>query len=142
MQQQQRQHRQLQQQQRQQQHHRCSQLQRHCCRSVLRRRRLTALRQRRQLAPRRLPSKLLLLSAGLAGVGKSTVLRALCNRLGGSCVYLDKDAINQALLGDQPYFSEYYKLHVQQQTYAVMFGIAADNLAARQRCDAAGWSVW
>jgi predicted kinase len=81
-----------------------------------------------------LPRKLLLLSAGLAGVGKSTVLRLLSNRLGSGCVYLDKDTINQALLGGQPYFSEYYKQHVQQQTYAVMFGIAADNLAARQQC--------
>jgi hypothetical protein len=78
---------------------------------------------------------LLLLSAGLAGVGKSTVLRLLSSRLGTHCVYLDKDTINQALLGGQPYFSEYYKQHVQQPTYAVMFGIAADNLAARQQCE-------
>jgi hypothetical protein len=103
----------------------------------------TEMQQRRSAVPQQqqqgqqqqqLPKKLLLLSAGLAGVGKSTVLRLLSNRLGSNCVYLYKDTINQALLGGQPYFSEYYKQHVQQQTYAVMFGIAADNLAARQQC--------
>jgi hypothetical protein len=33
-------------------------------------------------------------------VGKSTILRLLSDCLGDSCVYLDKDTINQALLGD------------------------------------------
>jgi hypothetical protein len=73
--------------------------------------------------------KLLVLSVGLAGVGKSSILRQVAKMLPG-CSYLDKDVINQALLIGQPegYFSEYYDKHVRRQTYEVMFGVAEDAL--------------
>lgn len=92
------------------------------------------LQQLQLKQPPKQARRLLLLSAGLAGVGKSTVLKLLCSRLGSNSMYVDKDTINQALLQGNPYFSDYYKQHVQQQTYAVMFSIAADNLTIRENC--------
>ena len=73
--------------------------------------------------------KLLVLSVGLAGVGKSSILRQVSKMLPG-CLYLDKDVINQALMKGQcgGYFSEYYNKYVRRQTYEVMFGIAEDAL--------------
>jgi predicted kinase len=69
-----------------------------------------------------------LLGCGLPAVGKSTVLRRL-QRCSRGALYLDKDTINAALLGQQhQYFSAYYNEHVRSQTYAVMFALARDNL--------------
>jgi predicted kinase len=80
-----------------------------------------------------------LVGCGLPAVGKSTVLRTLQRRSRGS-LYLDKDAINAALLaggGKQEgskYFSAYYDTHVRDQTYNVMFAVARDNVAADGSC--------
>lgn len=72
----------------------------------------------------------LLLGCGLPAVGKTTIMRSLQRSTPGS-LYLDKDTINIALLseGSHAYFSDYYNRHVRNQTYAVMFHIAKDNLA-------------
>lgn len=83
-----------------------------------------------QLAPGAvyLPRRVVLLSAGLAGVGKSTALRRLHGCVINS-VYIDKDTVNRALLGEQhAYFSPYYDAHVRVQSYAVAFSLACDAL--------------
>jgi|GEM_PF-4763397 len=74
-----------------------------------------------------LEKKTAVVGTGLPGVGKSTLLRALSGRVEGS-VYLDKDVINQTLLRGNAYSSEYYKKHVKNQSYELMFSIAGDNL--------------
>jgi len=72
--------------------------------------------------------KVLLLGCGLPAAGKSVALRALAAAVANS-TYVDKDGINQALLGDAPYFGPYYATHVRQQTYAVSLRLAADALS-------------
>ena len=70
----------------------------------------------------------LLLGCGLPAVGKTTVLRSLHRST--PAVYLDKDTVNRALLAEvqEDYFSSYYHAHVRNQSYAVMFALARDNL--------------
>lgn len=71
--------------------------------------------------------KVLILAAGLAGVGKSTLLKELHKQIANS-VYIDKDVINEAMIGDNPRAGDYYNQHVRFQSYEVMFNIAKDNL--------------
>lgn len=71
--------------------------------------------------------KILVISTGLAGVGKTTHLKALSAEIANS-VYLDKDVINLALLQGQEYFSDHYNRYVRMQSYEVMLQLAKDNL--------------
>ena len=71
--------------------------------------------------------KILIISAGLAGVGKTTHLKALSKEIANS-VYLDKDVICSALLQGQAYFSDYYNQYVKNQSYEVMLQLARENL--------------
>src|SRR3989344_2616186 len=73
--------------------------------------------------------KVAVISSGLPGVGKSTLLKELSKRISNS-IYLDKDTVAPALLTgqkDSSYFSDYYYKYVRNQTYEAMFAIAEDN---------------
>lgn len=73
--------------------------------------------------------KILIMSAGLAGVGKTTHLKPICTRIPNS-IYLDTDIATFPFLNSvqQPLASDYYGIHVKKQRYKVMFEFAADNL--------------
>lgn len=80
-------------------------------------------------APLYIEKKIAVISSGLPGVGKSTLLKELSRRISNS-VYLDKDIVAPALLlgqKDQSYSSDYYYKYVRNQTYEAMFAIAENN---------------
>lgn len=71
---------------------------------------------------------ILILSTGLAGVGKTTHLREIAQLI-PNCVYIDKDLINEAFLGTHSMQSDYYNVHVKMQTYALMIKQALSQLS-------------
>lgn len=71
--------------------------------------------------------KVILISTGLAGTGKTTLLKQLNQKIENS-VYLDKDVINQSLLQGRPYFSDYYNQYVRDQSYQLLLDLARLNL--------------
>lgn len=83
-------------------------------------------------APIVIPRKIALISAGLPGVGKSTLLKALSQHISNS-IFLDKDTINACLLQGNAYASDYYKCYVKNQSYDLLFALAKDNLAQGDR---------
>lgn len=83
--------------------------------------------------PALVEKRIAVVSTGLPGVGKSTILKELNRQMLGS-IYLDKDVINEILLQGNEYFSEYYKKFVKNQSYELMFALAEDNLKNSSMC--------
>ncbi len=87
--------------------------------------------------PKIVDQKMLIIGGGLVGVGKTTHLRKLSERIANS-IYIDKDTINLVLLNkvtaDLPrvkaeeYSSSNYRENVKSQTYNIMLKVAEDNL--------------
>ncbi|MCH9632249.1 MAG: hypothetical protein S4CHLAM6_05800 [Chlamydiae bacterium] len=74
-----------------------------------------------------IPKKVAIISIGMPGVGKTTIFKELSKRV-SNYVYLNKDLVNDALLGDQKYFSDYYNTYVRFQGYDVILNLAYANL--------------
>ncbi len=75
--------------------------------------------------------RIIILGAGLAGVGKSTHLTRLAETLTGqgiTCVYLDKDKINADLGQVYDPNSEYYKNYVKPRSYQLMIESAQRHI--------------
>ncbi len=79
------------------------------------------------LGAKTINKKILIISAGLAGTGKTAHLKYLSRKVSNS-VYLGKDIISSILLQGKPYFSDYYNQYVKMQSYEVMLALARDNL--------------
>src|SRR3990167_4103702 len=73
-------------------------------------------------------SRILILGTGLAGVGKTTHLKALAQSIPGS-LYLDKDEINLELGHGFDANSDYYKKVITPLTYRVIMARANSALA-------------
>lgn len=74
-----------------------------------------------------IPKKIAVVSVGLPGVGKSTILKALNQKIANS-VILDKDTISLSLLQGYSYASDYYNKYVKIQSYELLLTLAKDNL--------------
>ena len=85
--------------------------------------------------PLYIDKKVVVISSGLPGVGKTTLLRELNKRIANS-VYLDKDVIaNPFIVGLEETFyqSAHYHSYVKTQLYTAMLRLAEDNLREGSR---------
>lgn len=78
-----------------------------------------------------IPKKIAVISVGLPGVGKSTLLKVITQKISNSSI-LDKDTICQSLLRGHAYNSSYYKKYVKEQSYELLFSLAKDNLTTQK----------
>jgi predicted kinase len=91
---------------------------------------LTAIMTHVNLRPMPIEAKgKLVMGAGLAGVGKTTLLKYSCTKI-ISAIYLDKDTVAVPLLAsvEQGMPSPYYDKYIKAQSYQAIFAFAADNL--------------
>ncbi len=77
--------------------------------------------------PRIIHTPTLILGAGLSGTGKTAHLKKLAASISNS-VYLDKDTTVGGMLGDKPYFTEFYWQNIHFQSYEVLWRLGQDNL--------------
>ncbi|NGX63954.1 MAG: hypothetical protein KR126chlam6_01377 [Candidatus Anoxychlamydiales bacterium] len=85
-----------------------------------------------QVLPCEIKQKVLLISAGLSGIGKTTILKKLNSKLLNS-FYISKNLLNESLLQEKTelpdrYNMDYYKTYVAKQSYDIMIDLAIDNL--------------
>ncbi|OGT29735.1 MAG: hypothetical protein A3E87_08795 [Gammaproteobacteria bacterium RIFCSPHIGHO2_12_FULL_35_23] len=66
--------------------------------------------------------KIIMVGAGLAGIGKTVYLTRLASSISAStpCVYFDKDEINIELGQGYDSDSEYYRTTITPQTYQII----------------------
>jgi predicted kinase len=83
---------------------------------------------------------ILALSAGLAGVGKTTSCTSTSKSYSPS-VFLQKDSIGLTFLNsvNQDMTGPYYSTHVKDQTYKALFSLAQNNLKLNRSAIVDGW---
>lgn len=79
-----------------------------------------------------LPKPTLLLGCGISGSGKSTILKPVVS-LVQNAFWVDKDALNQAFMGEGGIYDDFYHAHVRDQSYAYMLRLAKDNVELGNR---------
>lgn len=70
----------------------------------------------------------LVMSAGLAGMGKTTVLMPVAQKM-TNCCYLDSDYVTEPFLIGNPIASDYYGQYVKNPRYESIFAFALDNIS-------------
>ncbi len=77
--------------------------------------------------PKTIHTPTLILGAGLSGTGKTEHLKKLAAEISNS-VYLDKDTTVGGMLGDKPYFTDFYWQNIHWQSYEVLWRLGMANL--------------